>query len=361
MSPRRVLPGLATVAAILVVAASCGSTETTTVDEADGAGLGINAEPTTSEPAVGEPLDDHGSGDGEPLNHPSPSPDATTETADEETLTPPGDVVIESDRGEGWRLVEVVPGRGSPHEVAIVTTERGFDRAASLRWFEAPPNPDFVDDVVIVLAPSVSGSCPGITFSGLTIADNRVFGRFKTGPQPDGATFCTADANPIAFVFVIERAVLPDRFTLSVEDEVVCGGCERAELDVDLSDEAALEVFQWGSGTFNIVIDGTPPGDGRANVFRWGDEAALLLSGLEFVNLPRWIQSFPGDQAITIDGFVVDCGGTTCPEECDDERCQDLVPLGEVCTYRYQPEPFTDRTATIIWNDTTCEIESASP
>ncbi|MBN4047415.1 hypothetical protein JYT71_00255 [Acidimicrobiaceae bacterium AH-315-P05] len=172
---------------------------------------------------------------------------------------PVGDVAIRVDQGDGWRLVDTEPGFGQPHEVAIMTSERGLDRAAGARWFETRPLVDFDDEVVIVLAPAVSGSCPGIIFEGLTIAENRVFGSFVPGPLPTGTDGCNADANPVAFVFVIERGSLPDTFALSVSDDVVCGGCENAEIGVDLSADAKLEMALWGGGSLDIVIDGTPP------------------------------------------------------------------------------------------------------
>jgi len=273
---------------------------------------------------------------------------------------PVGDVAIRVDQGGGWRLVDTEPGFGQPHEVAIMTSERGLDRAAEARWFETRPLVDFDDEVVIVLAPAVSGSCPGIIFEGLTITENRVFGNFEPGPRPTGTDGCTADANPVAFVFVIERGSLPDTFALSVADDVVCGGCENAQIDVDLSAVAQLEVALWGGGSLDIVIDGTSPAANRANVFRWAPEAALILPAGEFANLPRWIQSFDADEARTIEGFVVDCSAGGCAEECDDQSCQDLEPLGNVCSYDHEPEAFVDRTVTIIWNGIDCEINTTT-
>ena len=216
---------------------------------------------------------------------------------------------------------------------------------------------------MIVLAPAVSGSCPGIIFEGLTITENRVFGKFEQGPPPANTpanTDCTTDANPVSFVFVIERGSLPDIFALSVAEDVVCGGCEQAQIDVDLSADAALELSLWGGGTLDIVIDGTPPVDGSANVFRWAPEAALMLPAGEFIDLPRWMQSFDASEARAIEGFVVDCGAGGCPEECDDQSCQDLEPLGSICSYDHEPEAFVDRTVTITWNGIDCEISATT-
>lgn len=148
--------------------------------------------------------------------------------------TPVGEVAITSKEGEGWHLVSNEPGFGRGHEVAIVTSERELDRAAAGRWFGTRPEADFESEVVIILAPAVSGSCPAIVFDGLTITDDRVFGRFEPGPPPAGTDTCTDDANPVSFVLVVQRHVLPDAFTLSVEREVVCRSCERAQIKVDL-------------------------------------------------------------------------------------------------------------------------------
>lgn len=123
-----------------------------------------------------------------------------------------------------------------------------------------------------------------------------------------------------------------------------------------MSDEAALETALWGDGTLDIVIDGTAPADGTANVFRWAPEAALLLPADAFTELSRRIQGFGTSEARTIEGFVVDCGAGGCPEECDDQSCQDLVPLGNVCAYDHEPDPFLDHTVTITWNGSDCEI-----
>jgi len=273
---------------------------------------------------------------------------------------PVGDAVIRSDQGDGWRLVDTEPGYGHPHEVAIMTSDRGLDRAADAGWFETRPVAVFDDEVVIVLAPSVSGSCPGIIFEGLTITEDRVFGNFEPGPPPENTDTCTDDANPVSFVFVIDRASLPDTFALSVANDVVCGGCEHAQIDVDLFAETALELTLWGGGTLDIVIDGTPPVNGTANVFRWAPESALMLPAREFIDLPRWIQSFETNQARTIEGFVVDCGPGGCPEECDDQSCQALEPLGNICSYNYEPEAFVDRTATITWSGIDCAIDAST-
>jgi hypothetical protein len=193
-------------------------------------------------------------------------------------------------------------------------------------------------------------------FEGLTITDDRVFGRFEPGPPPAGTDTCTDDANPVSFVLVVQRQALPGAFTLSVEQDIVCRGCERAQIDVDLSDEAALESALWGVGTLDIIIDGTPPRAGTANVFRWAPEAALMLATGEFTDLPRWIQSFDSGEPRTIEGFVVECGGGGCPEECDNQSCQALQPLGQICSYAYQPESFVDTTVTITWQADDCEI-----
>ncbi len=116
----------------------------------------------------------------------------------------------------------------------------------------------------------------------------------------------------------------------------------------------------WGGGSLDIVINGTPPVDGRANVFRWEPEAAPMLPAGEFVDAPRRIESFDTSRARTVEGFVVGCGAGGCPEECDDQSCQDLEPLGNVCSYDHEPEAFVDRTITTTWNGTDCEIDTTT-
>jgi hypothetical protein len=267
-----------------------------------------------------------------------------------------GDVVIRVDQGDGWRVVDAQPGYGQSHEVAIMTSDRGLDRAADAGWFETRPAAVFDDEVVIVLAPSVSGSCPGIIFDGLTITEDRLFGNFKSGLPPEGTDGCTADANPVSFMFIIERASLPQTFALSVGEHVACGGCDHAQIDVDLAAEEVLELALWGAGALDVVIDGTAPIDGNANVFRWAPDAALLLPAEAFIGVPSWIQGFEPSESRTIEGFVVECGADGCPEECPGASCEILEPLGNICSYDYEPEAFVDRTVTITWADTNCKI-----
>ncbi|MBN4047416.1 hypothetical protein JYT71_00260 [Acidimicrobiaceae bacterium AH-315-P05] len=83
-----------------------------------------------------------------------------------------------------------------------------------------------------------------------------------------------------------------------------------------------------------------------------------MLPAGEFTNLPRWIQSFDAGEARTIEGFVVDCGAGGCPEECGDQSCQGLEPLGNVCSADHEPEAFVDRTITITWDGIDCEINA---
>ena len=92
---------------------------------------------------------------------------------------PAGETTIQVDRGEGWRLVYADPGYGHPHEVAVMASPLALERAEAEGWFRARPEPDFEEEIAIVLAPAVSGSCPGIVFDGLTITGDRVFGRFQ--------------------------------------------------------------------------------------------------------------------------------------------------------------------------------------
>ncbi len=205
--------------------------------------------------------------------------------------TPPGEVTVRVDSGDGWRLVDTEPGMGQPHEVAIMTTQRALDRAADARWFSTRPDVSFDSEVVISLAPAVSGSCPGLVFDGLEINVNRVFGRFEPVPGTGGG--CSDDANPIAFTFIVDRETLSTRFVLSVEEQVTCGGCEFAEIAVDLDDEDTLESLLWGSGVLDMVVGGSAPGDGQFNVVRWdGTGGGLLFSAEGWSEQPAWFQSF---------------------------------------------------------------------
>lgn len=268
----------------------------------------------------------------------------------------PGEVTINAETGAGWELVAARPGFGQPHEVAIITAPQALERAFAAQWFEVTPDVSFESHVVIILAPAVSSSCPGIIFDGLEITTDRVFGRFEPAPPPgDG---CNADANPISFMFLVDRAALPTQFRLSVEEEVLCGGCEFAELSVDLDDEAGVEALQWGGSALDLEVAGTAPPEGAYNVVRFGEDGGLLFSGENWTEEPTWFQGYEGSTPALIEGFVAACEGEQC-EECEGSACQDLVPLGKVCSRPHESIPFVDQTFTIIFDGVDCIIEAA--
>lgn len=126
-------------------------------------------------------------------------------------------------------------GSGQPHEVRIVTSDRGLDRAVEGGWLGSRPQVSFDSEVLILLVPAVSESCPGLIFEGLVINDDRVYGLFEPAQAPRDA--CTSDTNPIAFAFVVDRDAVPRSFTLSVENQISCGGCLHQQIAVELDSE----------------------------------------------------------------------------------------------------------------------------
>jgi len=86
-----------------------------------------------------------------------------------------GDVAIRVDQGDGWRLADTEPGLGQPHEVAIMTSEPGLDRAADARWFKTRPQVDF-DDVVC-------GGCENAQIEVDLSADDRPSSKWPFGAE----------------------------------------------------------------------------------------------------------------------------------------------------------------------------------
>jgi hypothetical protein len=118
--------------------------------------------------------------------------------------------------GEGWRLLADEPGIGRPYATGFAADPAAYAALwADIGLPGEPPAVDFDTEVVAWFGPAVSGSCPEIRM------DDVVFDGATATLHPEivligGARGCTDDANPHAYVVAVDRALLPDRFTVSV-------------------------------------------------------------------------------------------------------------------------------------------------
>ncbi len=113
------------------------------------------------------------------------------------------------------------------------------------------------------------------------------------------------------------------------------------------------------SGILEVGVAGDPPAPGTANVFAWdGDFAGALLfdpdGWVEWADLSP-LQGF--SEAVTITGFVTECGGEGCPEEVEAEEVAALARLGPECSASWTPVPGERVTMTITYSGTTCSID----
>jgi len=131
----------------------------------------------------------------------------------------PDEVVPEGPQpqaGEGWRLLADEPGAGR----AYATGFAADDTAYAALWADIglsgdPPPVDFATEVVAWFGPAVSGSCPEIRLDDVAL-DEATATLHAEIVLIGGARGCTSDANPHAYVVAVERAILPDRFTVSI-------------------------------------------------------------------------------------------------------------------------------------------------
>lgn len=280
------------------------------------------------------------------------------EGLDADSVFENGDTEIAAAEGPGWRLLGSERGKAiGDHLASIVTSERGLERAWELGQFDTlPPEVSFAEEVLIILTPGVSGSCPDITFEELVIQDDPVFGAFDY-PR-EGSGVCTSDFNAVTFFFTVDRHALPEEFTLMVSREF--DSCEACSIQVDLANETAIEAELWGEGTLALATAGTPPPENAFNVVQWitADQVgALLFSDSEWSEFPTWFQSFhPEFDVERIDGFVASCTEEQC-EECEGETCHDLPRMGAVCTRTYKPTPYQDQTFVVTFDGTSCTID----
>ncbi len=310
---------VASITALVLLAAACGDTS--------GGDPGPAAAPTT---AVA------------PTNAMPPTTVATTPPAED-----PGE---RPTTGAGWRLL-TDEAAGRPYEVSVALSATSLARMWEYYGFAAPlPEVDLAHEVVVVLGQAVSGSCPDIRLDDFVVAGDVVFGEFSY-PTAEGTT-CTADANPHSYVLAVERAALPTSFTLQLTEDLVCGGCDKDELAVDLTDPD-LDQELWGFGRILIVRDGPPVVAPDASmgfatpsyglIRNWVVEAPLAGPYLAHV-----IE--PADGTFILDAGRVDCSAGDCGD--------DPPPLESPCRAFVDAVPGADVWAVYtVASDGTCTWE----
>jgi hypothetical protein len=136
--------------------------------------------------------------------------------------------------GPGWRLMAHGPW-GRVYSVGVAQTP---DELAGL-WSDwpapdQPPEFDAETEIVALLSPSVSGSCPEIKMDRVVFDrdDHRVMGEFS---DPLGPRACTLNAMSYTFVVALEREALPESpFELWLSEDA-------GELEC-CADEAIVEI-----------------------------------------------------------------------------------------------------------------------
>lgn len=138
--------------------------------------------------------------------------------------------------GDGWRLL-AKERAGEPFRTGIAADQQTYEALWDrIGLTSAPPPVDFNDEVVIWLGAVYGSSCPDIRLDDLVSDVDRklVHG---TIVQPSTYVFCTADANPQAFVLALERAKLPPPpFVIQLSAADPPGGApeERTIVEADL-------------------------------------------------------------------------------------------------------------------------------
>jgi hypothetical protein len=145
--------------------------------------------------------------------------------------------------GDGWRLLADEQGVGEAYRTGIASDEDSYrDLWESVGLATDRPPVDFESEVVIWFGAVYGSSCPEIRLDdvltdlelALVHADIVLIG---------GARFCTADANPRAYVVALERSKLPGApfaIQLNAEDPPPGAPEERTIVEADLSVPGAV-------------------------------------------------------------------------------------------------------------------------
>ncbi len=161
-------------------------------------------------------------------------------------------------------------------------------------------------------------------------------------------------------------------FPITIELDQPVG--ERRIMDMAFEPSTELQVATAvRNPTLDLVLGGTAPAEGSANVVLWSateterangfGSGGLFFSGLQWEGEPGFIQSFAGTETRTISGFVAACG-QGCPEECESDSCDGFRPATGVCELTYERNDEVDTTLTVTFgpaaDGASCTIEATT-
>ncbi len=114
--------------------------------------------------------------------------------------------------GDGWRLLAAVRGLGPVDDAAVAEDDTAYRRLweDTLGLRPERPGVDFTSEVVVWFGAVHSGTCPDLRLDDVVVDHDR--DPVVVHPQitlVGAPSFCTADANPYAFVVALDRAELP--------------------------------------------------------------------------------------------------------------------------------------------------------
>ena len=143
--------------------------------------------------------------------------------------------------GDGWRLLIDESGVGRPYRTGIATDLEGLAALWATIGLDGPlPEVDFESEVVVWFGAVFSGSCPGIRLDDVVVDGSILHALIVLLDAP---MFCTADANPRAYVVAVERSKLPaGPFIIQLSAGGPPPGApeERTVVDADLSQPGAV-------------------------------------------------------------------------------------------------------------------------
>jgi hypothetical protein len=228
---------------------------------------------------------------------------------DPATLPEPGPQPL---AGDGWRLLADEPRVGDIYRTGIATDPGAMATLWDSVGLPGPlPDVDFTAEVVIWFGAVHSGSCPHIRLDDVVVDGTLVY---PVIVSTEFAGYCTADANPHAYVVALQRDRLPaGQFAIQLSaSDPPPETLERTVVDADLSQPGAVagpdEIL---NEPFSAVR--TPPGSGLViepdYPFDYLLDARCGVTWLGEVNSYFWITSSPTppewESLLADDGSIV--------------------------------------------------------
>lgn len=266
----------------------------------------------------------------------------------------PGEAVMQTTAGQGWQLLAFTDS-GSSFTAAAAKSEADLRRMWETVPLDAPaPQLDFDRQVLLMLGQS--DTCETVAFRGLQIEAGRVYGEYAFQRRGGPGVACPAVASPAVFLLEVDRAVLPERFILSVAEEDVCRGCDDDSVMVDLTIAEPETDAWWARARWSLAMTGAAPRSSHAYRMIYDDREAWLA-----ILRQDWLNGSGGSAAFgtednapeRIEGFTAECvDGGDCIE--DPDR---IHPTGDVCGIDVRIIPGEDTAFTMTFaEDGTCEI-----